>query len=59
MSDYKYEMQMIAEDLASENGCEYFNLDSVSQCEYFEKAISVWNDKRGAQIDALMAKQGR
>lgn len=49
MSDYKWEMQMRAEELAENDGKDYFALSTDEQCQYFERGMEAW---REAQLDA-------
>jgi hypothetical protein len=53
MSDYKYEMQMIAEELAfDETGQEFYDLSQDDQYEFFIQAEEKWIDRITAKTDA-------
>lgn len=49
--DYKYEMQMRAEELADEMGVDYYDLPQNKQYELYEQAREGWIEARLAQAD--------
>ena len=56
-SDYKYEMQMIAEDLAEQKyGREFYNLPKDTQYQIFLQAEEVWMDKAITAAELLVSE---
>ena len=57
--DYKYEMQMIAEEAAEEMGLDYWSLTLDQQCDLYSKASREWVERKLGQADLLrkMAKE--
>lgn len=55
MSDYKYEIQMIAEELAEErHGCGFYGIpDDDTRFKLYQEATEIWTDKVMARADAL------
>jgi hypothetical protein len=54
MSDYKYEMQMIAEQVAYDDyGCDFFDLSSETQYNIFRKAEDTWSENMMAEAESL------
>ena len=52
MSDYKYEIQMIAEEMAEhEEGVAFGFLTSDEQYHLYLKATGVWADKKAAAAE--------
>lgn len=46
MSDYKYEIQVIAEDLAIEEyNTDFYDLDEADQYNVFTKAQEIWSER--------------
>jgi hypothetical protein len=47
MSDYKYEIQMIAEEIAEdEYGKDYHSLTDELQCAVYSRAMETWSERR-------------
>ncbi len=57
MSDYKWEMQMRAEELAEANGADYMSLDANAQCRYFERGMAAWREAQFDKADALRKRE--
>jgi hypothetical protein len=53
MSDYKYEMQMIAEEAAEEMGVDFSNLAPSEQCRLYSKAMDTWHDQQAERADMM------
>lgn len=57
MKDYKYAAQLLAEELAeAEFGCEFYDLDTGTQCRLYERGMQMYVDK---QMDAAEAREDR
>lgn len=60
--DYKYEMQMLAEDIALEDyGMDFYSLNPAKQHEVFSRAMEEWSERQASRADYLndCAKEGR
>lgn len=54
MSDYKYEMQLLAEQAAEEKyGKDFSELPSDLQDELYHHAIDDWHDQRAESADMM------
>jgi len=52
MSDYKYEMQMLAEEAAEEKyGKDFYSLPADQQSQLYSKAMDTWHDQRAERAD--------
>ncbi len=51
ISDYKYDMQMRAEEIAEEEGTEFYALSSDKQDVIFNKAKEWWIDVQLCRAD--------
>lgn len=50
--DYKYEMQLAAEQLAERDGLDYFALPVDRRSSYFQSGYEAWTDRQMAAADA-------
>lgn len=53
MSDYKYEAQVLAEEMAEADGRVYHDLDLAEQGRYYGMALQRWAEDVMAWADAL------
>lgn len=53
MSDYKYEIQQIAEELAAAQHWDYDQLSTDAQCALFERATELWSERWMERADQL------
>ena len=52
--DYKYAMQMEAEEIAEqEYGCDFYDLPDSLQTVIYERGMDKWRDKQFARADQL------
>jgi hypothetical protein len=53
-ADYKYEMQLIADELAKERfGTDFYSLSQAKQDSVFNDAMQAWQDKQASRADLL------
>lgn len=53
--DYKYEMQLRAEEIAEQKyGCEYYDLSHERRTEVFTQAMHDWNNDRADRADFIL-----
>ena len=54
MSDYKYEMQMLAEEAAEEqHGKDFYSLSQAEQDRIYKRAMLDWHDKQVSRAELL------
>jgi hypothetical protein len=54
MSDYKYEMQLLAEQAAEDKyGKDFSELSPTVQDELYRRAMDDWHDQRAEQADTM------
>ena len=52
--DYKYAMQMRAEEIAEERfGCEFYSLTPEQQYKVFDDAATDWSERQFSKVDSL------
>lgn len=53
ITDYKYDMQLLAEEATERDGKDYFSLSSDEQCAYYERGMRAWKENACAHADVL------
>jgi hypothetical protein len=54
MSDYKYEMQLLAEEKAEElHGKDFYSLSQAEQDRIYKRAMQDWHDKQASRAELL------
>lgn len=60
MSDYKYEMQLLAEQAAEEQyDKDFYDLSPEEQDKLYNKAMQDWHDQRVSQAEYLRDVMGK